>query len=241
MKKSLSAPLASTPAHSQVLGTFKGFTMEVCMTEASKRTAYRLRYRAYLAVDAIPENPQRMLHDAFDASPNSRTFLVWFEGKPVATVRSCVYSDAYQWMKTEAVDYFAKDVYTQLGEQTRIVESNRFAVDPDFQGRQSLFARLLLFRAHGLNAGAHECAYIMTSVRSNHVKFYQRFLGLVPISTESCYVEWADAEVSLLANPADKCLGLILEKGMPPYDQDDIIDYAVKAHIPIAREYQTAA
>ena len=241
MKKIVIPTLANTPTPEQVLGTFKGFTLEVCITDASKHTAYHLRYRSYLAVNSIPENPEEMLYDAFDRSPNSRTFLVWYEGKAVATVRSCVYSDLYDWTHTEAVEYFAQDIHTQLGAKTRILESNRFAVDPDFQGRQSLFARFLLFRAHGLNAAAHDCAYIITSVRCNHVAFYQRFLGLHPISTNSCFVEWADAEVSLLANPTEECLGTILKKGMPAYDQADIADYSQKAQLPFGQCYQSAA
>lgn len=105
-------------------------------------------------------------------------------------------------------------------------------MDPNFQGRQSLFARFLLFRAHALNAAIHECQYIMTSVRTNHVAFYQRFLGLNPISAQSQHVEWAQADVVLLVNETDKCLGAILKRGMPDYDESDVTNYGICADIP---------
>lgn len=224
--------IAQGPRADQVIGVFNDFVLEVCTSTASLKAAFLLRYRAYLAVDAIGENEDGFLFDHYDSLPNARVFLVWYQGKAVATVRSCVYSERYNWIATEAVEYFRRDVFTQLGEGRRILESNRFAVDPDFQGRQSLTARLLLFRAHGLNASVHQCEYIMTSVRDNHIAFYQRFLGLNPISSEACYVEWADANVSLLANNAEDCLTAILKRGMTDYDQNDVRQYALRANLP---------
>lgn len=241
MKKLLTLSLAQAPALAQTLGTFKGFTLEVCRNEASLNRAFALRYRAYLEVGSIEENEQKLLYDEYDFLPNARVFLVWYEGKAVATVRSCVYSDAYRWLPTEALTYFPTDITSELGAKTRYLESNRFAVDPDFQGRQSLYARFLLFRAHGLNAGVHDCGYIMTSVRSNHVAFYQRFLGLNPISSGEARVEWAHADVALLANETEECFQAILKKGMPAYDQTDIANYAVTAGIPQVLSQRLAA
>lgn len=241
MKNLSNIQFAQQPSADQTLGNFKDFTLEVCLNDASLNTAFQLRYRAYLAVDAIPENEEGLLYDQYDFLPNARVFLVWYQGKPVATVRSCIYSEAYNWMKTEAVKYFQEDIVRQLGAQTNLLESNRFAVDPDFQGRQSLFARFLLFRAHGLNAAAHQCKYIMTSVRANHIAFYRRFLALNPVSKESCYVEWADAEVALLANKTEECLGAILKRGMPDYDLEDVRQYVMCAHIPFIDHQRNVA
>ena len=241
MKNSTTIQLAETPISDQIISSFNDFTLEVCLDEKSMNRAFHLRYRAYLEVNSIEENEEELLYDEYDFIPNSRVFLVWYQGKAIATVRSCIYSEAYNWTPTEAVNYFGEDINRKLGSETRILESNRFAVDPDFQGRQSLFARFLLFRAHGLNAAVHQCDYIMTSVRANHVAFYQRFLGLEPISTQSSFVEWANAEVSLLANPTDECLSSILKRGMPAYDQEDIMNYAMCAHLPLVDSQRIAA
>ena len=241
MKNLTSIPAAAAPLSNQIVGTFKDFTLEVCLNLSSLKAAFELRYRAYLAVDSIPENEEALLYDDYDFMPNNRVHLVWYDGKPVATVRSCIYSEAYEWAPTEAVQYFGQDIENQLGKNSRILESNRFAVDPDFQGRQSLFARFLLFRAHGLNAAVHQCSHIMTSVRSNHIAFYQRFLGLEPISGAPRFVEWANAEVSLLGNQTELCLQAILKRGMPDYDQNDVRSYAMCAFIPFVGDQRNIA
>ena len=241
MKNLTAIQIAEAPSPEQIICTTNDFTLEVCLNDASMNKAFQVRYCAYLEVNSIPENEEGLLYDEYDFQANARVFLVWYQGKAVATVRSCIYSDSYTWVPTEAVTYFQEDIHGQLGAETRILESNRFAVDPSFQGRQSLFARFLLFRAHGLNAAVHQCTYIMTSVRAHHAAFYQRFLGLEPISTHTCFVEWADAEVTLLANPTDQCLQSILKRGMPEYDQEDIMNYAMLAHLPLADSPRIAA
>ena len=119
-----------------------------------------------------------MLYDDFDFMPNTFVHLVWYEGKPVATVRSCIYSDEYAWERTEGVNYFPKEVEEKLGKNARLLESNRYAVDPEFQGRKSLFAQMLMFRIHALCSAVHGCSHIITSVRRKHVPFYQRFFRI---------------------------------------------------------------
>ncbi|MCB0628120.1 MAG: GNAT family N-acyltransferase [Saprospiraceae bacterium] len=236
MKSVTSIQLAEHPYAEQIIDTFNGFTIEICLRDSSMNTAFHLRYRSYLAVGSITENKEEMLYDEYDFSPNARIHLVWHEGKAVATIRSCVYSDHYNWVPTEGIRYFRDTVNQELGRTTRILESNRFAVDPDFQGRQSLFAQFLLFRAHGLNAGAHGCSHIITSVRSHHRAFYLRFLGMEPVSEQAVYIPWVDAEVYLLANETESCLSAILKRGMPDYDQDDISRYARKAQLPVRQQ-----
>lgn len=234
MKNTLSNLLAGRmPLKNQIISSDKDFTVEVCLNERSKREAYSVRYQAYVQAGLISENEEELLYDAYDTMPNVRIFLVWHCGKPVATVRSCIYSDRYNWMPTEAVLHFQKDLSARLGTGTRLLESNRFAVVPDFQGRQSLFARLLLFRIHGLNAAVHDCKYLITSVQANHQAFYRRFLGLEPVSEQTLKHEWIEAEVSLLFNRVDRCLESILQRGMPDYDQDDIMHFAMCASLPL--------
>lgn len=222
MKTLFNTKLAKHLYPEQVFDVSDDFAIEVCLRQDSKNTAFHLRYRAYLAVDAISGNPEELLYDEYDFQDNARIFLVWFRGKPVATVRSCVFSDRYNWLPTEGVNYFRESLEQKLGDNTRLLESNRFAVDPDFQGRQSLVARFLLFRAHGLNAAAHNCSHIITSVRDNHRAFYLRFLGMPAFSENPIYIPWANAEVYLLANKTEACLENILKRGMPDYSQDDV-------------------
>ena len=231
MKNITNLQLAEQPLAHQIICTIKGFTVEVCRDRKSLNTAFRLRYRAYLGVDAIPENEEELLYDDFDFMPNAFVHLVWYQGKAVATVRGCIFSDYYGWTPTEGVNYFPKDTQEKLGSQTRLLESNRYAVDPEFQGRQSLFAQLLMFRAHALNSLAHGCSHIITAVRSRHIPFYQRFLGMEQLSSNKKYIPWADAEVALLSTRVNQCLEAALRRGMPDFAPEEVDHYAECAGI----------
>lgn len=229
MKQSFFHNLPLRQAAEHVFFSADGYSVEVCRSRQSLEAAFHLRYRAYLNVGAIPENNEKLLYDEYDFLPNARTHLVRYEGAPVATVRACIFSDEYDWQNTEAVTYFRKAVEETLGAGRRLLESNRYAVDPDFQGRRSLFAQMLLFRSHGLNCSLHDCDYIITSVRAHHVPFYRRFLEMEKITEQAVYVPWADAEVTLLAcQPAD-CRKAALRRGMPDYKPEDIPAYAEAA------------
>ena len=218
-----SSTQANLPLHKEfILFRKNEFELLLANNEKLKKDAFSIRYKAYLNAKIIEPSKDKLLTDRYDSTKTSYTFLVKYEGKPVATARSCVYAEEYHWQKTEAISYFEKELYDKLGPKTPLLESNRFAVDPAFQGRNSLMARLLLFRAHGLNAGAHGCKYIITSVQSNHVPFYRRYLNLVPISNNEKQIHWCDARVSLLMNTTDNCFGTVLKKGMPEYTNRDI-------------------
>lgn len=240
MESSFENQFAKSPSENQILSIHNDFILEIAMSAQTKRLAFQLRYRAYRRANMIPENAEAMLYDDYDFQPNTRVFLVWYQGKAVATVRSCVYSDVYDWTPTEGVQYFQAELKQKLNKKRRLLESNRFAVDPDFQGRQSLFARLLLFQAHGMNAACHACEYIITSVQANHIAFYQRFLGLESISIEARQY-WLDVQGYLLIGQAEQCLAAILKRGMPGYEQEDLERFAEHAGISFSECQSIAA
>jgi len=97
-------------------------------------------------------------------------------------VRSAVWSARYQWEHIESTKLFKSAIEQHIGLEHNILESNRYVVDPDIQGRISLTAQLLLFRLQDLSAQVDQCPYIVTAVRSKHVSFYRRMLGFEPIS-----------------------------------------------------------
>lgn len=226
MKTLPNTPLAGQPLANQVFCTLNGFTLELCRDQKSLNTAFNLRYRSYLDAGAVAENAEQLLYDDYDFLPNAFTHLVWYQGKPVATVRGCIYSDEYNWQVTEGICYFKADIENRLGEKVRLLESNRYVIDPEFQGRQSLYAQLLMFRTHALNAIAHQCQHIITSVRTNHIAFYRRYLGMEPISSQTNYIAWVDADVELLSNSVDKSLACALRRSMPNFSEGEIARYA---------------
>lgn len=177
-----------------------GFTAQVCITEESLWLAYQLRYRSYRSVDGIPENPEGIAVDDYDNQSNARTHLIWYEGKPVASVRSLIWSDQYNWQSTTCLDAYRSAVQAKLGLETPILESNRYVVDPDFKGRKSLTAQYLLFRIQTISCLFDRCQYVITAVRTNHIPFYKRLMGFYPIS-EPTQVEGFQFETVLLATP----------------------------------------
>ena len=86
-----------------------GFTAQLCCTPESLETAYRLRYRAYRNHNAIELSSDGMTRDFFDEQRNTRTHLIWFEGNPVATVRSSIWSPRYKNLPTESTTVFRKE------------------------------------------------------------------------------------------------------------------------------------
>lgn len=241
MKKISYVSPASHPFKDQVFCTHNGFTVEVCRRPESKATAFALRYRAYRNNDSIPANEEELLYDEYDFQAHSQVHLVWYEGKPVATVRACIWSQQYDWAATEAVNYFSQDIKKSLGLRTPLLESNRYAVDPDFQGRKSLFAQILMFRVHALNSAVHRCNHIITSVREKHAPFYRRFLGMNMISDQVQQVSWVDAKVCLLAGKRENCLQTALKYGLPEVTESDIALYARCADLVAPTQYPMVA
>lgn len=245
MKKFNHTSPATQAFEDQIFCKHNGFILEVCMRPESLATAFSLRYRAYLKVGAISPNEEQMLYDAYDFAPNSRIHLVWYQGKAVATVRGCIWSQTYSWEKTEALSYFEKDIREKLDISQPMLESNRYAVDPDFQGRQSLYAQILMFRIHALNSTYHGCTHILTSVRPNHIPFYKRFLGMDTVSQEALFIPWAksgsNSEVFLLAAKREDSLEVALKRGLPKVTSTDINLYAHCAKLGYYSNLQQAA
>ena len=176
------------------------FTAQLCNTEESLQTAYQLRYKAYRSVDGIPENPDGIAVDQYDTQDNARTHLIWYEGEPVASVRSLIWSDRYDWQSTTSLDAYRAAVEHEFEPAIPLLESNRYVVDPDFKGRKSLTAQYLLFRIQTLSCLFDRCHFVITAVRTNHIPFYERLMGFYPIS-EPTQVPGFQFETVLLATP----------------------------------------
>ena len=231
MNTSSNYPFAVFPREAQALFEIDGFTVEVCRVRESLEQVFRLRYQAYVQSQSIPENEEGLFFDAYDFMPHCFVHLIWYEGKPVATVRSCISAAQYQWAKTEGMQYFPEVVRKHLGDSPPLLESNRYATHPDFKGRKSLAAQMLLFRIHALCSAAHGSTHIITAVRDNHVPFYERFLGFKKISEKNTQVEKIEASVALLMVERDRCYELATQRGVPPITEEDIAHYKTCAQI----------
>lgn len=177
-----------------------GFTAQLCTTPESLETACRLRYKAYRSVDGIPENETALATDQYDLQSNARTHLLWFEGKPVASIRSLIWADRYNWQPTTCMDAYRPHVAESLGLNTRLLESNRYVVEPGFNARKSITAQYLLFRIQTISCLYDNCQHVITAVRPKHKAFYKRLMGFEPISPQ-LPVEGFQFEAVLLSTP----------------------------------------
>ena len=204
------------PLKEQIIAEIDGYTIEVCTSKESKLIAYKLRYDAFIKSYPLLTNNEGLLYDELDESDNTWSFLVWYQGKPIATVRGSIWGFQYGWANTVVTKYFAKELNLNIGKQN-ILESSRYAVSPEFQGRKSLFAQMLCFHIHAINSAIHNCNYIITVVKQSHAPFYDRFLGLNVISNTPKYIEWFNVEGLLLGAERDKSMSVALKRGMPDY------------------------
>lgn len=212
------------PLDHQILFEVDGYTAEICIEPESLNLAYHLRYLAYRHADAIPTNTEATCIDPYDQQRNARTFLIWHEGRAIASVRSLTWSDEYDWASTPSIKFFRKQVDQYLGLSSPILESNRYVTAPDFVGRKSLTAQMLLFRIQTLGALADECAYVITAVRPRHVKFYERFMNFYSIS-EPLKVEEVSFEIQLLATPIASKDKLSESSSIAAYEEADLARY----------------
>ncbi|MEL6547571.1 MAG: hypothetical protein AAFQ82_23310 [Myxococcota bacterium] len=205
----------------------RGFAVHLCTDKRSLGEAFALRYRAYKTLDdAVQMDDElELFYDGLDFLAHTRTYLVRLDGKPVASVRSCIWSDAYDWAPNESSRYVAGDLKREFGAETRLLESNRYVVAPELQGRSSLFAQILLFKAHALASIVAECEHIITLVRPRHVRFYERMLGFRPAS-EPTPLSSFDCSVVLLTATRDHSLEVATSKGMPPCSADEVERFA---------------
>lgn len=208
----------------EFLFEWKGFAAQLCTSTSSKNLAYQLRYRAYASADLIQEQEEEILCDHFDKQANTRIHLLWHDNKPVATIRSSIWSERYEWASTESINKYKKEVAEHLGLETKILESCRFAIAPELKGRKSLMAQLLLFRIQDLSSRFDECQQIITAVREKHVSFYQRMLGFEPIS-EAKQIDWVAGDIVLLNASREVSLETITKRGMPPCTEEEISRY----------------
>lgn len=212
------------PLTHQILFETNGFVAEMCIEPESLTIAYNLRYRSYRSVDAIPVNDQQIFTDKYDAQENVRTYLIWHEGQPVASVRSLTWSATYNWAPTDSIVLFEEEIAQHIGLNTPVLESNRYVVDPEFKGRKSLMAQMLLFRIQAIGSRIDNCEYVITAVRPRHASFYKRFMNFEPISEELA-IEQVAFPIQLLATPVASCDKLAESSSLAAFEAADLERY----------------
>lgn len=133
---------------------------------------FALRYKSYAAESYIQKNDARRFMDEYDNMSNSTSFLTLFKGEAIGSIRACVYNPASP-SAMPIMTPFGDEIGSFLGYDRRLVEANRFVVDPDFQHLGGARARFNVFRSIIETALRVDAACILAAVRTEHVKFYK--------------------------------------------------------------------
>ena len=137
---------------------------------------YSMRYRSYSAENYIEENSSLKFMDEYDAKLNSTCFLAYHQEKAIGSMRACVF-DPKAGLSVPIVEVFEKEIRESVGYNNIFVEMNKFVMDPDFQRRGGVRARLSLMGAV-LNESINKNAVaVFVAVRPEHIKFYEIFGG----------------------------------------------------------------
>ncbi|TGD43340.1 GNAT family N-acetyltransferase [Pseudotabrizicola sediminis] len=134
---------------------------------------YRLRYKCYLAEEAIAENESGMLTDALDEAPNCVHVAIEVDGKLQAAMRLHLMSNLSLTSPT-------LDVFPELSDHLRqgrtVLDPTRFVIDPDAR-KMRVPIHFLALRIPFLAAMFYDIDLALASVRTEHIAFYRRYLG----------------------------------------------------------------
>ncbi len=151
-----------------------------------RESIYRLRYRAYRSVGAIPRRADRRFEDDDDERPGSYLFgLREPDGRVSSSLRVLVSENARQVTSRRA---FSDVLDARVVPGEWVAEANRFVVDPGLASRRRGRARqLLLFRALVLCCQVFDVDWYLGAARPRHVPFYRRLVLLSPWSDPRVY------------------------------------------------------
>ncbi len=155
--------------------------LDPAVSDADRELVYRLRYRAYRAADGIAPRASEQVRDEMDEHPFARSYLLRDGDRVVGTIRSNVYRHGQPGHRLFLADYWPSEAMPWLADAEAVVESSRFAVDPDLPEHQLTYL-LRLFSVHNANAAAHGARYVVSAVQRRHIPFYRLRLKFEVVS-----------------------------------------------------------
>lgn len=157
-----------------------GLTARLALDDETRADAYAIRHASYLSGGYIEPRPDGLFSDADDLRPNSRTVVVYRQGRPVASVRLCVLDmdpALTGWDEIPASRIFPEAVAELAAglnpaRPARLMEINRLVRHPDFATDSQLV--FVLFRFVSYMLIETESDMMLSCVRRNHTPFYKR-------------------------------------------------------------------
>ncbi len=146
---------------------------------------YSMRYKSYSAENYIEENSSLKFIDEYDGKPNSTCFLLYHQNKTIGSMRICEYNTKDR-LAVPVMEIFDEEIRNNIGYDSTFVEINKFVIDPSFQRKGGVEARMLLIASMVEEAVRREASSMLLAVRPAHARFY-KMLGCHQISDIKSY------------------------------------------------------
>lgn len=179
-----------TPQHVRTVSRLAPaiYSARLATNDQTYQHAYRLRYESYLASGFIDADQSALFRDKYDDLPNCQTLIIYDDGVPLASVRTCLLT-AGSGLRSPASDTYPGEVGRLLDECSgfapgRGIETTRLVRRPSAENNQGLV--FLLYRLAGYIGVKSETQVLFACVRSNHAPFYKR-LGYTPVTEPRPY------------------------------------------------------
>lgn len=216
-----------------------GYTLRQVSDSADLDAVAKVRYRAYRSIDAITPNVQQRFLDEFDRFDNAITFLLVCNGCPVGSIRT--FSHRIGGLTSlPALTAYSDAVMRYARHGQRVVESNRFVVDPSHDGAGNLASHYLL-RACVLRCHLESADVSLGAVRDRHAPFYRRMLKMTPIS-EPKFFPGLSVRMRLLACNFKACIQSVSDRSpMLRITARDILAFRLNHEVPLPDPVHAAA
>jgi hypothetical protein len=179
-------------------------------TPESREKVYRLRYECYRRKGSIDAKPDEQFSDAFDAQPNSFSFLAQGSANiPLATVRISVVRPDLGWTDSPVHHVFGDHPVLHGNDRKTFVEASRLCFGR--QARRDSFVQLVGNMA--ALAEFFSAEWLVACPRVEHAPIYERLFGLQPLAAPRQY--FGDNFKTLLLGVPTVALGEYVRDMLP--------------------------
>jgi hypothetical protein len=173
-------PIESRVSYDLDLGD--GLVARLAVSQDVLRDAWALRYKAYASHGFIETSDSEMFADDCDFYPSSKVVVVYRRGRPVGTVRICLYAPGSGLAGAHTLpilEVFPDEIKAQLAAvptrrgAPRAVEVMRLSTDPELGFDPEVSMALFLMAGYVTMYFGATAAFC--GVRRHHMPLYRRF------------------------------------------------------------------
>ncbi|MEM5477373.1 GNAT family N-acetyltransferase [Pacificibacter sp. AS14] len=157
----------------QAIEALKRSRYKILTKSQDLEKVYRLRYKGYLAEQAIDENERGIMTDSYDETANCVHVAVEMDGEIMAAMRLHVISKTSP--SSPSLEVFPEILdYLKPGETA--LDPTRFVINPAAR-KQRVPLHFLVMRIPFLATMSYNIDLALAAVRVEHTPFYRRYLG----------------------------------------------------------------